>query len=229
MHPPVVTMESIALMVAKYFDVSLADLKGESRKRAYAFPRQIAVFLIRDYFGDEKSYSMIGQWLGGRDHATISYAYKKIDKERRKDSELSARITMLQKKLRPTAEVSEEMQDIKSSLGLVDSDARRLVASTAFKQPGVLTSLLDQEKVYAVVAAFFSLPPNFLDLKLEGVEYCAQIIEFVMNFKEEFADWTTEEVDSILVTRIDELPDPLMRNDLFEVWELLLGQRQCLI
>jgi chromosomal replication initiator protein len=69
--------------VAKYFELSLDDLYGNSRAAAIAQARQIAMYLCREL--TSMSLPKIGQLIG-RDHTTVIYANNKITelmKERR--------------------------------------------------------------------------------------------------------------------------------------------------
>jgi chromosomal replication initiator protein len=69
--------------VARYFELSLEDLYGNSRAAAIAQARQIAMYLCREL--TSLSLPKIGQLIG-RDHTTVMYANNKIAelmKERR--------------------------------------------------------------------------------------------------------------------------------------------------
>ena len=71
-----VTSKSVLEVVSEFFGVSLSALTGKSRARDIAFPRQVAMYLMRDQ-GD-MSLPRIGEELGGRDHTTVMYACDKI-------------------------------------------------------------------------------------------------------------------------------------------------------
>ncbi|MBP7213122.1 MAG: chromosomal replication initiator protein DnaA [Anaerolineaceae bacterium] len=71
-----ITSKSVLEVVSEFFGVSLSALTGKSRARDIAFPRQIAMYLMRDQ-GD-MSLPRIGEELGGRDHTTVMYACDKI-------------------------------------------------------------------------------------------------------------------------------------------------------
>ncbi|RYE54889.1 MAG: hypothetical protein EOP20_11210 [Hyphomicrobiales bacterium] len=59
--------------VAELHGVTIADIKGPSRKRKFALARQHAAYEIRRQC-HHLSLPMIGRILGGRDHTTILYA-----------------------------------------------------------------------------------------------------------------------------------------------------------
>jgi len=62
--------------VAKFYNISYKELISSSRKKELVWPRQIAIYLIREELNT--SYPTIGNELGGRDHTTAMHAYNKI-------------------------------------------------------------------------------------------------------------------------------------------------------
>ncbi|MGL4976005.1 MAG: helix-turn-helix domain-containing protein [Bosea sp. (in: a-proteobacteria)] len=61
----------LRVFVAEEFGISIAQLSGRSRRRKFAHPRQMAMYLARTAMG--RSYPQIGLWFG-RDHTTAIYA-----------------------------------------------------------------------------------------------------------------------------------------------------------
>jgi|TARA_B100001971_G_scaffold198567_1_gene208340 chromosomal replication initiator protein len=74
-----VTVRELIKIVATYFDISLEDLAGQSRRKELVGPRQITMYLMREEL--DASYPTIGQELGGRDHTTAMHAYAKIKRD----------------------------------------------------------------------------------------------------------------------------------------------------
>ncbi len=72
-----ITVEAIQNAVIRHYQIKLADLKANSRAKAVAVPRQVAMYLVRKYTG--MGYQEIGTFFGGRDHATVIHACNKID------------------------------------------------------------------------------------------------------------------------------------------------------
>lgn len=70
-----VTPELILDIVSDHFGVSIADLKGGKRNAEIVFPRQIAMYLIRNM--TETSLKAVGVILGGKDHSTIKHGIEK--------------------------------------------------------------------------------------------------------------------------------------------------------
>lgn len=77
------TAKTIIEAAAKFFDINIKDLIGQSRKKELVVPRQIAMYLMRKEIN--ASYPSIGQELGGRDHTTAMHAYNKIERECQED------------------------------------------------------------------------------------------------------------------------------------------------
>lgn len=73
----VLSIEYIQDVIAKYFNISVADLKGSRRSSDIVFPRQIAMYLCKNVA--QASYPKIGQAFGKRDHSTVMHACEKIE------------------------------------------------------------------------------------------------------------------------------------------------------
>ncbi|MCF8589079.1 chromosomal replication initiator protein DnaA [Gordonia liuliyuniae] len=91
-----ISAASILAITAEYFDISIEDLRGPSKMRPVTQARQISMYLCREL--TDLSLPKIGEAFD-RDHTTVMYAVKKINKEmpeRRKVydhvQELTARI-----------------------------------------------------------------------------------------------------------------------------------------
>ncbi|GAX01628.1 chromosomal replication initiator protein DnaA [Secundilactobacillus silagei] len=87
------TIPLIQEKVAKYYHVSLTDLKGKKRIKTIVVPRQIAMYLSREL--TDSSLPKIGNEFGGKDHTTVIHAYDKIADALKTDSDLQAEITNL--------------------------------------------------------------------------------------------------------------------------------------
>jgi hypothetical protein len=70
------TMNVISNAVMHYYDVVFEDLEGSSRESIYTDPRHIAMALC--YTFTPNSQSMVGKYFGGKDHATVNHAVKKV-------------------------------------------------------------------------------------------------------------------------------------------------------
>jgi len=74
-----ITTKDIIDSVSSFFDVSIKDIIGKSRKKELVYPRQLTMYLMRKEVNS--SYPTIGSELGGRDHTTAIHAFNKIVKE----------------------------------------------------------------------------------------------------------------------------------------------------
>jgi len=91
------TIEAVQDIVAEQYNVKVADLKSPRKLKVYALPRQVAMYLCREFTG--ASYPEIGEKFGGKDHATVIHAYRKIQDLLQEDSQLRHRIQSLQRSL----------------------------------------------------------------------------------------------------------------------------------
>ena len=83
-----VTQDSILRAVADRFGLSPSQLKQKSNARQIAYPRQIAMYLIKDL--TQASLPEIGRMFAGKHHTTVLHSVQKIDKLRTQDSELNS-------------------------------------------------------------------------------------------------------------------------------------------
>ena len=71
-----VSTDEIMDLITEEFAISARDLTGKSRTQAVSFPRQVAMFMLREH--TELSLEDIGRVFGNRDHTTVLYAVTKI-------------------------------------------------------------------------------------------------------------------------------------------------------
>jgi chromosomal replication initiator protein len=84
-------------VVANAFGVTSAQLTGRDRSREFAWPRQIAMYLLRE-FGNV-SLPQIGMVLGGRDHTTVMYACEKVADMVERDDRLRRQLIQIREQL----------------------------------------------------------------------------------------------------------------------------------
>ncbi len=75
---PEITAPLIIAQTAGYFGLSIEELTGPSRGRHLVMARQIAMYLCREL--TPLSLPKIGAQFGNRDHTTVMYADRKIEK-----------------------------------------------------------------------------------------------------------------------------------------------------
>ncbi len=94
-----ITLEAVQRAVAEHFDVRIADLRGPSRQRQIAFPRQLAMYLCKQLI-PSLSLNEIGGAFGGRDHTTVIYACQRIGKDAEKNSATRQTLSQIEKSIR---------------------------------------------------------------------------------------------------------------------------------
>ena len=95
-----ITAPQILKGVSHYFNISLDELIGQSRKKEYVEPRQIAMYFLRDILN--MSYPSIGEKLGKRDHTTIIHGCEKIGQEINKNAALNQKIFSIRETINKT-------------------------------------------------------------------------------------------------------------------------------
>jgi chromosomal replication initiator protein len=75
-NPALINADLVQRVVARHFNLDLHDMKSKRRTDAIAFPRQVAMFLVRTM--TELSTPEIGAHFGGKDHTTVMHACNKI-------------------------------------------------------------------------------------------------------------------------------------------------------
>ncbi len=93
-----ITIDHIITQVAKAFNVKTLDIKSKKKHKLYSFPRQVGMYLAREL--TECSYPEIGVAFGGKDHSTVIYAARKIEKSMGNDESLKSMIEGLKKEIR---------------------------------------------------------------------------------------------------------------------------------
>ena len=92
-----INVERIQVLVADYYNVTLEDMKGKRRDKHIVFPRQVAMFLVREE--TPSSLPAIGKAFGGRDHTTALHSIEKIANELKEDERLRYEVQAIREKL----------------------------------------------------------------------------------------------------------------------------------
>ena len=77
-EPRTITPPMILLASARYFDFSIDELTGASRRRPLVSARQVAMYVMREL--TDMSYPAIAREFGGRDHTTVIHSVEKVKK-----------------------------------------------------------------------------------------------------------------------------------------------------
>ncbi|GFH40491.1 chromosomal replication initiator protein DnaA [Pseudolactococcus insecticola] len=98
MHDSDISSSKIQEEVANFYKISVADMISKKRPKEIAYPRQIAMYLIREL--TNKSLPAIGKEFGGRDHTTVMYAQSQISKKMKTDTQLQKEMDTIKSNLR---------------------------------------------------------------------------------------------------------------------------------
>jgi chromosomal replication initiator protein len=91
------TSSDVIDAVSRHFQVSEKDLLGRQRTREIVFPRQVAMYLLREE--TDISLEEIGRAMGGRDHTTVLHGIKKIEAALDDDVQLRASLMAIREVL----------------------------------------------------------------------------------------------------------------------------------
>ena len=84
------TPEKIIKETAKYYNLTVEDIKGQNRSRNVAEARQISMYLMRSLTNN--SLMDIGRQFENRNHATVLSSIRKIEDMMKSDSSISTKI-----------------------------------------------------------------------------------------------------------------------------------------
>jgi chromosomal replication initiator protein len=82
-----VSIEAVIRSVAEKFSIPPAQLKQKSNSRQIAYPRQVAMYLVKELTA--ASLPEIGRAFGGKHHTTVMHSVQKIEQQRTKDVDLN--------------------------------------------------------------------------------------------------------------------------------------------
>ena len=91
--------DRVQAVVSDHFEIAVGDLISSSRAAAVSWPRQLAIFLTRELL--DLSCSDIGAAFGGRNHATVIHACRRVNERTHTSPEDSKTLTDLLAILRP--------------------------------------------------------------------------------------------------------------------------------
>lgn len=92
-----INVQTIQKTVAQHFDIPIDTLKAKTRISRVVLARQVAIYLCREL--TPHSLVQIGKKFGGRDHSTVLYALKKIEKASVQDPALKRRIQTIREEI----------------------------------------------------------------------------------------------------------------------------------
>jgi chromosomal replication initiator protein len=92
------SMDVIIRVVADYFSLTPKDLTSKKRSQNIVYPRQLAMYIGREMA--DYSTTMLGEFLGGRDHTTVMHSIKKIEDKLLTDPSLEPTIDSIKQNIK---------------------------------------------------------------------------------------------------------------------------------
>lgn len=92
------TIAKIQKLVAGFYNIKISDLISQNRSRTIARPRQIAMYLAKNF--TLTSLPKIGQEFGGKNHATVIHSIKLIEEMMRSSNEVLQDVKSLEEKIK---------------------------------------------------------------------------------------------------------------------------------
>ncbi|MFZ6015514.1 MAG: chromosomal replication initiator protein DnaA [Patescibacteria group bacterium] len=92
-----ITPRRLLEIVTQYYDIKIDEILGKSREQRFAFPRQVAMYLLREEA--KCSFPAIGKHVGGRDHTTAMHACNKIETLLKDDDQLKRDLSLIREKV----------------------------------------------------------------------------------------------------------------------------------
>lgn len=89
----VTNYKKIVEAVTEFYDIPSGNMFFSSRKKEFARPRQLAMYLLKKEL--KMSYSEIGRKFGGKDHTTVIHACQLIEKEEEENEKMHQEIELI--------------------------------------------------------------------------------------------------------------------------------------
>lgn len=93
-----ISIDLIQKKVANAFNISFSDMKSKKRTKNIALPRQIAMYIVRNF--TDYSTTEIGNEFGGKDHSTVIHAVTKIGNKYENDETFKSRVDRIIKEIK---------------------------------------------------------------------------------------------------------------------------------
>ena len=92
-----ISLDNIKRLVCKYYQIEHAILPSKSRKKIHTYPRNIYVYLSRNY--SDATLEEIGKSIN-RNHSTVIYSSEVIEKKLKSDKKVKNQVDFLSQKIK---------------------------------------------------------------------------------------------------------------------------------
>ena len=89
--------DQVISSVSSTYNIEKSQLLGRSRKAIFSLPRQIAMYILKEY--SDLSTAQIGNALNGRDHSTVIHGHSKIKEKLESDASLKKTVELIKRDL----------------------------------------------------------------------------------------------------------------------------------
>ncbi len=89
-----ITLEDIVKLTCSEFGSTVSEIKSHKKNKSLVEARQVIMFLAREM--TNLSFPDIGEKMGGRDHSTVIYSYKKVKKRLQTDKKFNEMVEKIQ-------------------------------------------------------------------------------------------------------------------------------------
>ena len=134
---------SIQEIVAAYYDVTVHDLKSDTRTKGLIRPRHVAMWAAKAHTG--QSLPAIGTHFGRRHHTTVLHAVQKVEEQIAIDPHFAAEIAQIAEEI----DVAEAVLD---ALAIADDEISRVDVTKAAMIGAGSARGAESLSVYAVMA-----------------------------------------------------------------------------
>ncbi|MEO1402765.1 MAG: chromosomal replication initiator protein DnaA [Cyanobacteria bacterium J06635_1] len=90
--------KSVLKAVSETFNISIDDLKSNSRRREISLARQVGMYLMRQH--TDLSLPKVGEVFGGKDHTTVMYSCEKINRLIKEDMTLAQTVRQVSDRIK---------------------------------------------------------------------------------------------------------------------------------
>ena len=97
--PSTISLDSIGKLICKYYKIESSVLPSKSRKKIHTFPRNMYVYLSRNY--SDATLEEIGKSIN-RNHSTVIYSSEVIEKKIKHDKKIKNQVDFLSQKIKDT-------------------------------------------------------------------------------------------------------------------------------
>lgn len=85
--------EDILSKVSEHFGIETEGILGSNRRKEFMVPRQVSMYLLKTKMN--YTYERIGNIFGGRNHASVLYSCRQLEKMIKKDQSLLHEVNMI--------------------------------------------------------------------------------------------------------------------------------------